>query len=261
MSSSSPLYSAVDQSDESRVRAALQSAQAASQLNMVDANSNKTPLYLACEDGAWRIVAQLLAAGARTDVKCTRAESVALHAAAYYSRADVVSQLLAAGASARRSQRQRHLAAPRRRRQRRICPLSAHCSVRRVLHFTACVDRHGASPLHYAAAQLEGDLVRALLAAEPRLATLRDAAGLEPAHYAAADAGSADADVSKLAMPLVLAALADAGSAAAKAGLPALKLTLRDAPDAARRHIAQVAHRAQPSERVRTTTLRHHHCA
>jgi hypothetical protein len=229
------------------VRTLLASA-SASDVNSVDADSGKLPLYVACEDGNAKLVALLLAHGADASLPCTRAQSTPLHAAAYYSHAALVHELVVNG-------RARANVA----NANGITPLHAACStahldtVRALLAngaaSAACGDRLGATPLHYAAAQLQPTLVEAILAADKRAASVRDKAGLEAAHYAAADAGSADAEASKRNLPKVLELLAGAGSASAKTGVDALKRALQDAPEPARRHIGQVARRDVPSQR------------
>jgi hypothetical protein len=229
------------------VRALLASA-SASDVNSVDADSNKLPLYVACEDGNAKLVALLLSHGADASLPCTRAQSTPLHAAAYYSHAALVHELVVNGRA--------HANVAN---ANGITPLHAACStahldtVRALLANGAlsatCADRLGATPLHYAAAQLQPTLVEAILAADKRAASVRDKAGLEPAHYAAADAGSADAEATKRNLPKVLELLAGAGSASAKTSVDALKRALQDAPEPARRHIGQVARRDVPSQR------------
>jgi hypothetical protein len=250
---SDELFHAVDRRDEERVRTLLQSGSgsAASSVNRVDASSNKHALFVACEDGNAALVALLLAHGADANATCTRAHSTPLHAAAYHARgaADVITALVERGG-----------ASPNVANANGSTPLHAACSVAQLDSVRALVS-HGASlaaadrtggatPLHYAAAQHEPAIVEALLAADRRAATLCDKAGLEPAHYAAADLASGGDDVARRDLSRVLDLLAAAGSRAAAQGLAALKRTLQDAPDAHRRHIAQVARRDVPAPRV-----------
>jgi ankyrin repeat protein len=78
----SELFLAVDSQSASKVASVV--TRARDQINQIDKNANKTPLYLACEDGKIDIVRLLLDNGAQTTLACTGAKSFPLHAAAFY---------------------------------------------------------------------------------------------------------------------------------------------------------------------------------
>ena len=115
-------------------------------------------------------------------------------------------------------------------------------------------DRYGSTPLHYACAQLNPIIVQVLLKRERAAATLRDAAGLEPAVYVAGEASTDDAAAVEAAKSKVLDMLKAAGSKSAAKSAAELVNALRDVDERAQRHVKQVARREGNLKRAERVT-------